>query len=107
MSAEELPGEHHHHHHHGHHHHRRRHRHRRFHVRPEAKGIGYWKFLGVPSRSRRTSEAGVNTEDEAEESQETQGGGFWATAVIVICAIALLWLLGEQVLRVLWRLVPH
>jgi hypothetical protein len=110
MSSEELPREHHHHHHgdHHHHHHRRRHRHKRFHVPREAKGIGYWKFLGAPThRSGQAGEAGVNTEDEAEESQETQGGSFWTLAVIVTCAIVLLWLLGEQILRVLWRIIPH
>jgi hypothetical protein len=107
MKSDELAGEHRHHHHHGHRHHRRRRRHKRFHVRPEAKGVGYWKFLGVPSRSRRAAEADINMGDEADEIEETQGGSFWTLAVIVVCAIVLFWLLGEQILRVLWRIVPH
>ena len=36
------------------HHHQR---HKKFHVRPEAKGLGYRRFLGVPSAARRTAPA--------------------------------------------------
>jgi hypothetical protein len=108
MKSEELAGEHHPHHHGHHRHHRRRHRHRRFHVRPEAQGIGYWKYLGMPPRGgRKTGEAGVDPEDETAEEQERQGGSFWTAVVIVVCAMVLVWLLGEQFLSVLWRLVPH
>jgi len=62
-----------------HHHHRHQHRHRKFHVRPEAKGIGYRRFLGVPScGAHRAAESEAN----AEKSQEATADEWWWWLVV-------------------------
>ena len=60
-------------------HHCRHHRHRKFHVRPEATGLGYRRFLGVPnSVTYRGAEPGQNSDKSEERNEDT----FWWWLVI-------------------------
>lgn len=59
----------------GSHHHRRHHRHKKFHVRPEAKGHRYWKLLTAPwpsAASTAEAEAGAEPGEMKEESHEAE-----------------------------------
>lgn len=75
-----------------HHHH---HRHKKFHVRPEAKGLGYQRFLGLPSASQRTAPAMTEIEErvaaevESEEVAQRRLArrGLWICAGLLLCVL--------------------
>ena len=75
-----------------HHHH---HRHKKFHVRPEAKGLGYQRFLGEPSASQWTAPAKTEEEKlaaaEVEAEQVAQRRlalrGLWICAGLLLCVL--------------------
>jgi hypothetical protein len=71
----------------GHHQQRRHHRHKKFHVRPEAKGVGYWRFLTAPWLSA-ASTAEAEPEDVEEESHEAEESvkpkTFWRHLVVIM-----------------------
>jgi hypothetical protein len=87
MSASEIPYQPRHHHHH--------HRHKKFRVRPEAKGLGYWRFLGLPSAPQLTTSvkkeqreqvvAEVEPEDEARRRLACRG--LWICAGLLLCVL--------------------
>jgi hypothetical protein len=75
----------------GRHQQRRHHRHKKFHVRPEAKGVGYWRFLTAPWLSpASTAEAEPKAEpgEMEEESQESEENvkpkKLWRHLVLII-----------------------
>ena len=93
--------------HHQHHHH---HRHKKFHVRPEAQGLHYWKFKG-PGRSGQDDpprpepadvlEAGAKA--EARAHQRLVRRALWLCAGTPI-AVLILSQAGHWLPYVIWRL---
>jgi len=75
-------------------------------VRPEAKGIGYQKFLGVPSPGAgRAEEPKANP--EGEETETEQGFGLWIKALILLCVTVWAWLVAEWLCRLVARSFSH
>ena len=111
------------------HHH---HRHKKFHVRPEAKGRGYQTFLGAPAASQwtasaRMAAAAVAAEQEAhgriasataeretlvtaelEAGREAQRrvavSGLWICAGLLLCVLIAATADGDRVVYVVGRL---
>ena len=62
-----------------------RHRHKKFHVRSEAKGLGYRRFLGMPSHGpKRAAKPDLATE----EGESQNGSGIWIKAIVLLCVTA-------------------
>ena len=92
------------------HHH---HRHKKFHVRPEATGLGYHRFLGLPSASQWTAPAKTEVEKlvaaevEAEEVAHRRLAlrGSWLCAGLLFCMlIVVTGNLGRLLAYIVWRL---
>ena len=74
------------------HHH---HRHKKFRVRPEARGLGYQRFLGVPSAPQWTAPANLKEEQllaaEVEPEEVAQRRiarrGLWICAGLLLCVL--------------------
>jgi hypothetical protein len=71
------------------------HRHKKFHVRPEAKGLGYHRFLGLPSASQWTAAAkteekelaAAEVEPEEVRQRRLARRGLWICAGLLLCVL--------------------
>jgi hypothetical protein len=87
MSASEIPFQPRHHHHH--------HRHKKFHVRPEARGLGYWRFLSLPSapkqataaKKEETKQVVAEVEPEEVARRRLARSGLWICAGLLLCVL--------------------
>ena len=89
-------------------HHRRHHRHKKFHVRPEAKGAGYRKFLGVPcSRTFKPAEPEPEAmpeegEKDDQESREVLKPRQFRRYLVVVMGLILLMAFWNTMKHVAW-----